>query len=65
MAINDEKNDKNIEIKKADNGGSVVVLSKSHYKGMLLSQLNDEKTHKKAKSNPDHAKGSKSFNNGE
>ena len=49
VAINDEKNDKNIEIKEADKGGSVVVVSKFHYKSMLLSQLNDEKTHKKIK----------------
>ena len=45
-AINDLKNDKNIEIKEADKGGSVVILSKSHYK-CILSQLNDEKTYKK------------------
>ena len=42
-AINDLKNDKNIEIKEADKGGSVVILSKSHYKSMILSQLDDEK----------------------
>ena len=41
-AINDLKNDKNIEIKEADKAGSFVILSKSHYKSMLLSQLNDE-----------------------
>ena len=52
-AINDLKNDKNIEIKEADKGGSVVILSKSHYKSMILSQLNDEKTYKKLNSNPD------------
>ena len=54
-AINDLKNDKNIEIKEADKGGSVVILSKSHYKSMILSQLNDEKTYKKLSSNPDQA----------
>ena len=31
-AINDLKNDRNIEIKEADKGGSVVILSKCHYK---------------------------------
>ena len=51
-AINNLKNDKNIEIKEADKGGSVVILSKSHYKSMTLSQLNDEKTYTKLNSNP-------------
>ena len=50
---NDLKNDKNIEIKEAGKGGSVVILSKYHYKSMILSQLNDEKTYKKFNSNPD------------
>ena len=54
-AINDLKNDKNIEIKEADKGGSVVILSKSHYKSMILSQLDDEKTYKKLNLNPDQA----------
>ena len=54
-AINDLKNDKNIEIKEANTGESVVILSKSHYKSMILSQLNDEKTYKKLNSNPDQA----------
>ena len=35
--MNDLKNVKNIEIKEADKGGSVVILSKSHYKSMILS----------------------------
>ena len=42
-------------MKEADKGGSVVILSKSHYKSMILSQLNDEKTYKKLNSNPDQA----------
>ena len=54
-AINDLKNDKNIEIKEADKRGFFVILSKSHYKSMILSQLNDEKTYKKLHSNPDQA----------
>ena len=64
-AINDLKNNKNIEIKEAGKGGSGVILSKSHYKSMMLSQLNDEKTYKKLNSNPDQAimKKNKSFNN--
>ena len=64
-AINDLKNEKNIEIKEADKGGSVVILSKFHYKSMILSQLNDDKTHKTLNSNPDQAimKKNKSFNN--
>ena len=53
VAINDLKNDKNIEIKKLDSGGFVVIPSKSHYKNMILSQLNNEKTYKKLSSNPD------------
>ena len=36
-AISDLKNDKNTEIKKTDKGGFVVILSKSHYKSMILS----------------------------
>ena len=54
-AINDLKNDKNIEIKETDKGGSGVILSKSHYKSMLLSQLNNEKAYNKLNSNPDQA----------
>ena len=54
-AINNLKNGKNIEIKEADYRGSVVILSKYHYKSMILSQLNDEKTYKKLNSNPDQA----------
>ena len=46
-AINNLKNDKSIEIKEANEGGSVVILSKSHYKSLILSQPNDEKTYKK------------------
>ena len=48
-AINDLKNGKNIEIKESDNEGSDVILSKFHYKSMILLQLNDEKTYKKIK----------------
>ena len=29
-----------------DKQGPVVILSKSHYKSMILSELNDEKTYK-------------------
>ena len=54
-AINDLKNDENIEIEEAGKGGSVLILSKSHDKSMILSQLNDEKTYKKLNSNPDQA----------
>ena len=54
-AINDLKNDKNIEIKEANKGESVEILPKSHYKSMILSQLNDEKIYKKLNSNPDQA----------
>ena len=51
-AINNLKNDKNIKIKEAAKGGSVVILSKFHYIGMILSKRNDEKTYKKLTSNP-------------
>ena len=54
-AINDLKNDKNIEIKESNKEGSGVILSKSNYKSLILSQLNDEKTFKKLNSNPDQA----------
>ena len=54
-AMNDVENDKNIETKEADKRGSVVILSKSHCKSMILSQLNDEKTYKTLNSNPDQA----------
>ena len=46
-AINDLKNEKNIDIKEADEGGSGVILSKSHYKSMIFSQVNHQKTYKK------------------
>ena len=40
------------------------MLSKSHYKSMILSHFNDEKTYKKLNSNPDQAiMKKKSFNN--
>ena len=45
----------NKDIKEADKGVSVAILSKSHYKSMILSQLNDEKTYKKLNSNPNLA----------
>ena len=55
-AINNLKNDKNIEIKEADKGGSVVILSKFHFKSMILSQLDEKKkTYKKLNSYPDQA----------
>ena len=41
------KNEKNIEIREADNSGSVVTFWKFHYKSMILSQISDEKTFKK------------------
>ena len=34
---------KNIQIKEAGKGESALILSKSHYKNMKLSQLNDKK----------------------
>ena len=43
VAINNLKNDKNIEIKEADKGGSIVILSKFHFKSMILSQLDEKK----------------------
>ena len=43
-ATKDLKNDMNKDIKEADKGVSVAILSKSHYKSIILSQLNDEKT---------------------
>ena len=56
VAINNLKNDKNIEIKEADKGGSVVILSKFHFKSMILSQLDEKKkTYKKLNSYPDQA----------
>ena len=65
VTINDLKNGKNIKIKEADKGGSVLILSKFHYKSKILSQLNDEKAYKKLNSNPDQSimKNNKSFNN--
>ena len=57
-AINDLNNDKNIEIKETDKGGSVVILSKSHYKSVILSQQKI-----KSKSRPGNNEKNKSFNN--
>ena len=53
--INDLKNDKNIEIKEEVKEGLVVIFSKSHYKSLILSQINAEKTYKILNSNPDQA----------
>ena len=55
----------NIKVKEAGKCGSVVILSKSHYKSMILSQISDVKAYKKLNSNLDHAimKKNKSFNN--
>ena len=65
MVIHDLKYEKNIEIEKTGKGRSVVTLSKSHYKCIILSQINHEKTCKKLNLNPDQAiiEKSKSFNN--
>ena len=49
------KNEKNIEIMEADNSGPVVTFWKFHYKSMILSQINDEKTFKKWYSSPNQA----------
>ena len=53
--INDLKNGKNIEIKEEVKEGLVVIFSKSHYKSLILSQINAEKTYKILNSNPDQA----------
>ena len=54
MVIHDLKYEKNIEIETTGKGRSVVTLSKSHYKCIILSHIN-----------PDQAiiKKNKSFNN--
>ena len=43
------------QIKEENKGGSVLFLSKSHYKSMILSQLHDEKICEKSNTNPDQA----------
>ena len=48
VAINDLKNDKNIEVMIADKGESVVILSKSNYKNMILSNPDQTIMKKKA-----------------
>ena len=55
MVIHDLKYEKNIEIEKTGKGRSVVTLSKSHYKCIILSQINHEKACKKLNLNPDQA----------
>ena len=52
-AINDLKNGKSREIKEA---GYAVIFSKSHYKSMVLSQINDGQTYKKLNLNSDQAR---------
>ena len=63
MAIHDLKNETNMEIEKAEKGGSVAILSKSHYKCMILSQLNKDLQKIKFKSRPSDNEKNKSFDN--
>jgi len=51
--LNNLANDHNIVIKRADKGGAVVILSKQHYKEMILKHLDDEKVYKKVTVNID------------
>ena len=46
-------NDEEIIIKRADKGGAVVILSKSHYQQMILEHLNDKSTYQKLDKNMD------------
>ena len=55
QALNNLKNDANIIIKQADKGGAIVIMDKSHYKEMVLEQLNDTEYYKKLNKNPDKA----------
>ena len=41
-----EKND-GIVIKEADKGGSIVIMTKRHYKKMVYEQLNDNITYRR------------------
>ena len=43
VAIKDLRNNNNVEIMEMNKGRSALILSKSCYKSMILSQLNDEK----------------------
>ena len=47
FALKSLMNDKQIIIKKADKGGSVVIMSHDHYERMVYSQIHDEGTYKR------------------
>ena len=46
-AISRLKNNDGIIIKEADKGGSVVIMTKKHYKKMVYEQLNDNITYRR------------------
>ena len=53
FALKSLMNDPELVIKKADKGGSVVIMSANHYEKMVYSQLLDGKTYEKLKANKD------------
>ena len=62
--INHLKNGKKIEIKESDKGRSVVILSKSHYKSIILHYLMVKRPTKiQLKSRPGNNEKNKSFKN--
>ena len=62
--INHLKNGKKIEIKESDKGRSVVILSKSHHKSIILHNLMVKRPTKiQFKSRPGNNEKNKSFKN--
>ena len=53
QAINYLKDNKDVIIKEADKGGSVVVMNKKHYHDMIMTHLNDSNIYSKIDSNCD------------
>ena len=53
-AINQLKNNDGIIIKEADKGGSIVIMTKRHYKKMVYEQLNDNITYRRTNDSCDN-----------
>ena len=48
------KNNKNIIIKEADKGGTVVIMSKKHYCKMVFDHLNDNQIYERTDNTSDN-----------
>ena len=53
MELKALRENKEIIIKEADKGGSVVIMNKEHYKRMIYEQLGDSETYQPISPNSD------------